>query len=84
MPKLSLYYYPSCYYCGMVRRALEHYGLAHDLRDIHQDPRWANELIEVRGRQTVPVLRIETPDGAVHYMPESRDIIQYLGSLAPS
>lgn len=82
LPKLALYHYPSCYFCGIVRQALEHYGIEVEFRDIHQNRDWAQELTSVRGRKTVPVLRIETPEGSVQFMGESRDIIQYLGSLA--
>jgi len=53
-----------------------------EMRDIHQDRKWQDELIAVRGRQTVPVMRIETPDGQVEWMGESRDIVRYLGTLA--
>ena len=36
VPKLALYHYPSCYYCGTVRQALQHYGIEAELRDIHR------------------------------------------------
>ena len=72
---------------ALNKRVINEFNASHDdieveLRDIHQHREWARELASVRGRQTVPVLRIETPDGAVQFMGESRDIIQYLGSLA--
>ena len=39
---------------------------------------YADELIEARGRATVPVLRITSPGGEERWMPESRDIVHYL------
>ncbi len=81
MPKLSLYHYPSCFYCGMVRQAIQRLGLEVELRDIHQNRAYQEELYDVRGRGTVPVLRIEDADGAVEWMGESRDIIVYLENL---
>ena len=46
------------------------------------DPDWseyyADELIESRGRATVPVLRITSPNGEERWMPESPDIVRYL------
>lgn len=82
MPKLALYYYPSCYYCRLVQQALAQAGLEAELRNIHENREWAEELRAERGRYTVPVLRIETPEGAVTFMGESRDIVRYLASLA--
>jgi len=81
MAKLSLYQYESCYYCRKVRAALAELGLEIEVRDIHRDRRWLTELVEARGRRTVPVLRIETDEG-VEWMPESEDIIQFLYHLA--
>ncbi len=82
VPKLSLYHYPSCFYCRSVRQAIEKFGLDVELRDIHQDRNYQKELFDVRGRGTVPVLRIEEADGSVQFMGESRDIIEHLATLA--
>ena len=82
MPSLSLYFYPSCYFCRMVQQAMQQLGIEAEMRDIHQDANWREELVANRGRTTVPVLRIESADGSVQWMPESRDIVQYLHGLA--
>lgn len=79
--RLALYHYPSCPYCQRVFRALDELGLAVERRDIHQDRAALRELVAARGRQTVPVLRIEHEDGRVEWMPESLDIIAYLRRL---
>lgn len=78
---LSLYHRPSCSYCVQVRLAAERLGIALELRDIRQEPRWRDELLAARGRGTVPVLRIDDADGT-RWLPESLDIIRYLKELA--
>lgn len=75
---LALYHFRSCPFCRMVRSSIERLGLDVELRDILENPDYLDELIEARGRATVPVLRITSPDGEEHWMPESRDIVQYL------
>ena len=78
--KLSLYHFPSCPFCVLVRSAIDQLGLDVDLRDIHEDSEHREALIAERGRATVPVLQIESPDGDRRWMPESRDIVRYLNS----
>ena len=51
------------------------------LRDILLDEGYRDDLIAERGRATVPVLRITSPDGSERWMPESADIIAYLEEL---
>ena len=74
---LALYHYPSCGFCMMVRHAATTLGVTLELRNIHEDPRWRDDLLRVRGRTTVPVLQRVDGDGT-HWLPESRDIIAYL------
>lgn len=81
MPRFALYHYPSCFFCHRVRKTIDKLGIEAELRDIHEDARWRNDIIEARGRQTVPVLRIEGEDGEVEWMGESRDIVIYLSNL---
>ena len=82
MATLSLYYYPSCGFCSMVRNTADKEGVSLELRNIHEDRSYLQELVGARGRQTVPVLRIEEADGSVQWMPESRDIMAYLKSIS--
>ena len=49
-----------------------------ELRDILENSEYRDELIEARGRATVPVLRITSPNGRERWMPESHDIVRYL------
>jgi glutaredoxin len=76
--ELALYFFDGCPFCDMVRRDIEAMGIDVDLRNIYDDAQHRGDLIAARGRATVPVLRITTPQGEDRWMPESRDIVQYL------
>lgn len=77
---LALYYFPSCPFCRRVLAALDGLDVDVELRNINEIEQFRDELVAARGRATVPVLRIGSPDGEVRWMPESRDIIKYLQS----
>jgi len=79
--KLALYHHEGCGPCWRVRRAIDELGLDVELRHILLEPQRRRELIQNRGRATVPVLRIEDESGVI-WMPESRDIVEYLRSIA--
>ena len=76
--KLVLYYSRTCPFCAIVTSAIDRLGLDVELREIFEGPEHRNELVEARGRATVPVLRITSSDGEERWMPESRDIVRYL------
>ncbi len=76
--KLALYHFDSCPFCRMVRAAIDKLGIDVELRNVMQDSQHRDDLIAVRGRATVPVLRITSADGTDRWMPESRDIVNYL------
>lgn len=76
--RLALYGYPSCPYCARVLAAIEELGLEIPLRDTMRDAGHREALLEAMGRGTVPVLKIEGPDGDEEWLPESADIIRYL------
>ena len=76
--KLILYHYNGCPFCSMVRANIDRLGVDVELRDIFENEQYRDELIEARGRATVPVLRINSPDGDARWLPESRDIVRYL------
>jgi len=76
--KLALYHFNGCPYCSMVRSAIDRLGIDVELRDIFQNVQQRDDLVKVRGRATVPVLRITSPDGESRWVPESRDIVSYL------
>jgi glutaredoxin len=79
-PPLALYYSPSCPYCQDVLRVLEGLELDVQLRDINRDRAFRDELVQARGRATVPVLKIESETPV--WMPESLDIIRELRQVA--
>jgi glutaredoxin len=76
--RLALYYIDGCPFCVRVLRAIDTLGLDVQLRNIYENADHLTELREVRGRTTVPVLRITSPDGEDRWMPESADIVRYL------
>jgi glutaredoxin len=80
--KLVLYRSRTCPYCALVTSAIDELDLDVELREIFEEPRYRDELVEARGRATVPVLRIISPDGEERWMPESRDIVRYLKTMS--
>ena len=76
--KLALYHFNGCPFCAVAREAIDRLGVDVELRDIFADQKYRDELVGARGRATVPVLRITSPDGEQRWMPESRDIVRYL------
>lgn len=75
---LALYYFDGCPFCVRVLRAIDTLRLDVELRNIYENRDYLQELRDVRGRTTVPVLRITSPDGEDRWMPESADIVRYL------
>lgn len=80
-PRMALYHYEGCFYCYQVRQKLERLGLEIELRNIFEDQAHMRDLVQARGRRTVPVLRIAGEGGQDRWLPESRDIIEYLDEL---
>ncbi len=80
--KLVLYYSRTCPFCMLVTKAIDRLELDVERREIFEDARYRDQLVAARGRATVPVLRIISPDGEERWMPESRDIVHYLESLS--
>ena len=76
--KFALYHFDGCPYCSMVRSAIDQLGIVVELRDVFQIPSHRDDLVKIRGRATVPVLRVTSPDDEDRWMPESRDIVNYL------
>jgi len=84
---LALYHYQSCPFCGITREAIKYmekrasdkqsvYKI--DQRDILKQPEYRKELIQGGGKPQVPCLRIENDNGTIHWLYESRDIIEFL------
>ena len=79
-PKLALYVTPYCGYCHYVIGTIKELGLDVEIRNVMADRNDLEELYQARNRTTVPVLRI-TENGEDQWMPESRDIVEYLQGL---
>jgi glutaredoxin len=77
LPGLSLYHFEGCPYCDRVRSAMSRLSLDIELRDIHKQAKYREELVAATGRQMVPCLRIEG-SGKPRWMHESADIVRYL------
>jgi glutaredoxin len=77
----SIYGYPQCPFCSRVLRAAEALDLDIEFRNTIENPEYQRDVAEATGRTTVPVLRIESEDGAVRWMPESADIMAYLENV---
>jgi glutaredoxin 2 len=75
---LVLYGYPECPYCRRVLGAIESLGLDIPLRNTMREDEHNDAVRAATGRETVPVLRIESKDGSVRWMPESLDIVRFL------
>ena len=78
---LALYHYTGCGFCAYVRSAASDLGVELELLDIHAEPQHAADLQAATGRTTVPVLKITEPEGDVHLLAESADIVEYLRRL---
>ena len=79
-PKLALYVTPLCGFCHYVMSVIRQLGLEVEIRNIAADRNDLEDLFNARGRTTVPVLRITSQEGD-KWMPESRDIVQYLQAM---
>ena len=75
---MALYHYSTCAFSWRVRQVIDRLSLSIELRDIHQVPTHYEDLVRGGGRATVPCLRLDGVDGAVHWMYESTDIAGYL------
>ena len=79
-PKLALYVTPICGYCHYVMSTIQELGLEVEIRNVYANRQDLEDLYNARKRTTVPILRITTDEGD-EWMPESRDIVEYLQGL---
>lgn len=80
-PSLSLYHRSFCMFCSRVIGVVNQLQIEIDDKNIWKDEQALRELQLATGRSTVPVLRIESADGKVTWMPESNDIVLYLSEV---
>mgnify|MGYP003677429562 CR=1 FL=1 len=74
---LTLYGYAACPYCALVLGAIRDLKAPVELRDTMVDPAYREAALEGTGSTMVPVLRIDE-GGETRWMPESKDIVDYL------
>ena len=79
-PRLALYVSPMCGFCHYVMSTIQELGLDVEIYNVMTDRKHLEDLSKARNRTTVPVLKI-TSDDDVQWMPESRDIVQYLQGI---
>jgi glutaredoxin len=77
---LALYQYEACPFCVKVRRAMKRQSLHIETRDVKRSISAREQLLAGGGDLKVPCLRIEDAKGAVQWMYESSNIIEYLES----
>ena len=76
--QLTLYEFEACPFCVKVRRKMKSLNVNIRRVDVKRDPVAREALVQATGRGKVPVLKIESNDGTVQWMPESSDINAYL------
>lgn len=79
--EVVVYWRPGCPFCSMLRRGLEHTGLAYREVDIWQDPDGAAFVRSVAdGNETVPTVRVG-PAAAVN--PSAAQVLDMVRAHAP-
>lgn len=73
MKDIKYYYMDACPFCKKVMQFMERNDISVNMIDINADPKYRQELIELGGKEQVPMLLI---DGEPLY--ESNDIIKWL------
>ena len=69
---MTLYHFQGCPYCQRVRDHVSKEGISVPMKDIHETPAYAQELVRTGGKAQVPCLVV---DGKALY--ESLDIIEW-------
>lgn len=73
MPKLLLYYKPTCPFCQKVLNFMKTEGISLPLKNVDEHQEGRKELMEIGGKAQVPCLIV---DGKALY--ESDDIVAWL------
>ena len=81
LEKHALYYYAGCPFCLRVILSMKKFGVELEMRNIHKDKKYYNELKDGGGRTMVPCLRIER-NSEILWMYESADIVKYLKAVS--
>jgi glutaredoxin len=80
--QLALYQFKTCPFCIKVRREIKRLSLNIELRDAQHDNHHREQLLHGGGQVKVPCLRIQQDASADNWLYESKDVVQYLRTLA--
>lgn len=80
VPGHTLYHFQLSPFSYRVRCAIRRLGLSIPMKDVLLDPEAFRELVKQGGKDQVPCLRIDGPEGT-KWMYESADIVKYLEEL---
>ena len=75
---LTLYTRPRCAYCDLVRDVISEIGINVEERNIWEKEQWRDEILAAQGKDTVPILRRDSTNGNIYWLPESDAIVRYL------
>jgi len=75
---LTLYTRPRCAYCDLVRDVILEIGINVEERNIWEQEQWRDEIVAAQGKDTVPILRRDSTNGNIYWLPESDAIVRYL------
>jgi glutathione S-transferase len=78
LPGHTLYHFWGSYYSRITRKEVYKLGLEMPFKDTLLDKQAYQDLVKLGGQDLVPCLRIESKDGTVRWMYESKNIIEYL------
>ncbi len=70
MEEITLYTTPTCPWCGKLKDYLEQRGVDYQEIDVSEDTHAANEMVEVSGQRSVPVL-VKGERYVIGYDPDS-------------
>lgn len=59
MPKVTIYTTPTCVYCKMTKAFFKENNVIYEEKDVWQDPKAREEMIEKSGQMAVPVVDID-------------------------
>ena len=75
---LTLYIRPRCVYCDLVRDVISEIGINVEERNIWGKEQGRAEILATLGKDTVPILRRDSTNGNIYWLPESDAIVRYL------
>ena len=59
MPKVKIFFTPSCSYCELLKEFLKEKGVEFEIIDVSQDEQAQKYILEKTGKMAVPVTEID-------------------------